>query len=160
MRIARMSHRSLLASLIAIAIAVPGACGGKTGSPAAQGDDASPPDGPGSSTSSSSSSGSGSPASNCTNGDGNAVIGTVCEPQLYYTAECNGIVCDWTVELPCSPDGGGPVGDAGPSCESLCLAGAPFDAGSFSCSLVPTTDGRGVMATCANNTDAICIDGG
>jgi hypothetical protein len=84
---------------------------------------------------------------------------TKCEPQLTYENACPGIVCGWSVEQPCAADGGA-LGDAGESCESLCLAVPVYDGGAqtFACSLAPTADGRGVTAQCSA-LNGLCIGG-
>lgn len=68
-------------------------------------------------------------------------------------------MCNWAVELPCAGDGG-PVGDAGPPCTSLCDAVGVYDGGdsTYVCSLVPTNTGLGVVAQCSS-AYGICIGG-
>jgi hypothetical protein len=83
----------------------------------------------------------------------------LCQPQLQSATSCDGQVCSWSVELPCTPDAGAPVdggagsdagddantdGGAEPSCATLCgavtPAGAPPFMGGF-CQFDKTTDG-------------------
>jgi len=77
---------------------------------------------------------------------------TLCQAQLQSTSSCNGSVCSWDVEVPCTGDAG--AADAGsngaPACEAWCAAAAPPGVMSQVpfCQTVTIDGGTAVVARC------------
>ncbi len=72
----------------------------------------------------------------------------VCAPQLSSTTTCMGVACSWTVETPCTPDGGADS-DGGDACSAACSAVAPSGAnpaGGF-CEVI-SSDGGATTFSC------------
>lgn len=81
-----------------------------------------------------------------------AVDASACVPQLASATSCNGQVCTWKVEVPCTGDAGSDAGDAGdggaPDCNAWCNAVAPPNVTNSGFCQPYAEDGGGMFASC------------